>query len=208
MEPIAKEVFEMSVSLTPPRDLRQRKTRSALVKALLELLEEQPFRSLSVVDICQKAMVHRTTFYAHFEDRESLLQYTLSTLTQEFFPTPAEDADLLEAFLRSGKAALSFIQSHQRLYTVGLREEVGTVEHALETTFSDLVCARLQHSPLRQSLPNMDPAIGAHFFAGGLVSVVHWWVEQDFPVPAEEILAHMRRLLTLVLLEREAVPHG
>ena len=30
----------MSVSLTPPRDLRQRKTRSALVKALLELLEE------------------------------------------------------------------------------------------------------------------------------------------------------------------------
>lgn len=197
----------MGTQLAPARDLRQKKTRAALVRALLELLEEQPFRTLSVVDICQKAMVHRTTFYAHFEDREGLLRYTLSTLTLEFFPSPPVDGDLVEAFLRSGKAALTFIQSHRRLYTVGLRDEVGTVEHALETAFSDLIYQRLAISPFRQSLPEMDPAIGAHFFAGGLVSVVHWWVSHDFPVPAEEILNHMRRLLSLVLPEREVPSH-
>lgn len=197
----------MSVSLTPPRDLRQRKTRSSLVKALLELLEEQPFRTLSVVDICQKAMVHRTTFYAHFEDREELLRYALATMTQEFFPQPRAEDDLLETFLRSAQAALNFIHAHQRLYTVGLREEVGTVEHELETAFSHLICQRLHDSPLRQALVAVDPDLGAHFFAGGLVSVVHWWVEHDFPVPAEEILNHLRRLLSLAFPGKE-FPHA
>ena len=33
-------------------DLRQRRTRQALVRALEALLLEQPFQSLSVTDIC------------------------------------------------------------------------------------------------------------------------------------------------------------
>lgn len=183
----------------PPHDLRQVKTRSALVSALLELLEEKPFRSLSVVDICQRAMVHRTTFYAHFEDRESLLQYTLTTLTQEFFQTNEEETDLLDAFLHSGRAALEFIQSRRNLYAVGLRAESGTVAKVLENAFSALVCQRLESPELKESIAPLEPAICAHFLAGGAVSIVHWWLEQDFPVPAETIMDHIRRLLPGVL---------
>lgn len=43
-------------------DLRQKKTRRLLVEALAQLLTERPFQELSVVDICRRAMVHRTTF--------------------------------------------------------------------------------------------------------------------------------------------------
>ena len=50
-------------------DLRQRKTRKLLVEALAQLLEEKSFQELSVTDICRRAMVHRTTFYAHFNDK-------------------------------------------------------------------------------------------------------------------------------------------
>ena len=41
-------------------DLRQKKTRRLLVEALAQLLTERPFQELSVVDICRRAMVHRT----------------------------------------------------------------------------------------------------------------------------------------------------
>ena len=64
-------------------DLRQRKTRALLVKALAELMEERPFSELSVVDICSRAMVHRTTFYAHFNDKQELLRYLLHGLERE-----------------------------------------------------------------------------------------------------------------------------
>ncbi len=56
-------------------DLRQRKTRKLLVEALAQLLVERPYQELSVVDICNRAMVHRTTFYAHFNDKQELLRY-------------------------------------------------------------------------------------------------------------------------------------
>lgn len=65
-------------------DLRQRRTKKFLVHALLALMEERPFQELSVVDICERAMVHRTTFYAHFEDKYALLRYAIGELQQEF----------------------------------------------------------------------------------------------------------------------------
>ena len=55
-------------------DLRQRKTRHSLVEALAALMEERSFQELSVSDICRRAMVHRTTFYAHFTDKQELLR--------------------------------------------------------------------------------------------------------------------------------------
>ena len=76
-------------------DLRQRKTRRQLTQALVELMEERPFQELSVTDICRRAMVHRTTFYAHFTDKQELLHYLLvqeatavSTPASPGTPTP------------------------------------------------------------------------------------------------------------------------
>ena len=46
-------------------DLRVIK-RKALSQSLYELLEKHMFATISVNQICDNAMVHRTTFYKHF----------------------------------------------------------------------------------------------------------------------------------------------
>lgn len=70
----------MKQTSQPREDLRQRRTRKLLADALLSLLEERPLSEISVVDICQRAMVHRTTFYAHFDDKLALLRYAVDEL--------------------------------------------------------------------------------------------------------------------------------
>ena len=75
-------------------DLRQRKTRKLLVDALAQLLEEHSFQELSVTDICRRAMVHRTTFYAHFNDKQELLRYLLHGLERECADTCLPHVDL------------------------------------------------------------------------------------------------------------------
>ena len=55
-------------------DLRIVRTRKLLSTALFDLLESTPYEKISVMDICEKAMVHRATFYNHFEDKEHLLE--------------------------------------------------------------------------------------------------------------------------------------
>ena len=97
-------------------DLRQRKTRTLLVKALAELMEERPFSELSVVDICSRAMVHRTTFYAHFNDKRELLSYLLSQLERECVETclPKEEMTSPKAyFLTAAKNTLEFFQDRR-----------------------------------------------------------------------------------------------
>ena len=54
-------------------DPRVRRTRQLLQQALLELMQEKRFTSITVHDIAERATVNRATFYAHFEDKYHLL---------------------------------------------------------------------------------------------------------------------------------------
>ena len=48
-------------------DLRVQRTYLLLKNALLELLAKKSFDEIKVNDICNLAMIHRTTFYSHFQ---------------------------------------------------------------------------------------------------------------------------------------------
>ena len=58
-------------------DPRVKRTRQLLQKALMALMEEQSFHAITVQDIAARAEVNRATFYAHFEDKFALLNYSL-----------------------------------------------------------------------------------------------------------------------------------
>lgn len=55
-------------------DLRVKRTRSAIKNAFLELLSEKPFDNISVIDIAERAMINRSTFYLHYQDKYDLLK--------------------------------------------------------------------------------------------------------------------------------------
>lgn len=64
-------------------DLRVQRTYLLLKNALLELLAKKSFDEIKVNDICNLAMIHRTTFYSHFQDKYDLLEYCVKNIEQE-----------------------------------------------------------------------------------------------------------------------------
>jgi AcrR family transcriptional regulator len=58
-------------------DPRVKRTRQLLQQALNSLIQEQEFQSITVLDIAARAEVNRATFYAHFEDKYALLNYSM-----------------------------------------------------------------------------------------------------------------------------------
>jgi AcrR family transcriptional regulator len=62
-------------------DPRVKRTRSLILRAFEELLAEKNFEAISVQDVTVKAQINRATFYAHFQDKYALLDYTI---TQSF----------------------------------------------------------------------------------------------------------------------------
>ena len=66
-------------------DLRVIKTKRALSHSFYTLLETTLFSSISVNQICENALIHRTTFYKHFYDKYDLLIYLITDLTKDYF---------------------------------------------------------------------------------------------------------------------------
>ena len=55
-------------------DRRVRKTKSQLRQALMQLMTEKPFKSISVRELSERADINRGTFYIHYRDVSDLLQ--------------------------------------------------------------------------------------------------------------------------------------
>ena len=54
-------------------DRRIKRTRQHLKDALISLIKEKKFDSVSVTDIVRQSNINRSTFYAHYQDKEELM---------------------------------------------------------------------------------------------------------------------------------------
>ena len=73
-------------------DRRVARSRRALKEALTDLILERGYESVTVQDVIDRADVGRSTFYAHFLDKDDLLMAILADLEM-----PAPDASQLDA---------------------------------------------------------------------------------------------------------------
>src|SRR5215471_4947702 len=64
-------------------DLRVRRTHKLLWEALMTELSQRPFEEITVREICERAMVHRSTFYKHYTDKYALLEQGMRQMYAE-----------------------------------------------------------------------------------------------------------------------------
>lgn len=78
-------------------DLRVRMTKKRLRTAFSQMMLERPLQSISVAELCLRAEINRSTFYAHYTDIFDLQQKLEEELYQEFQETLAQ-VDLPKSF--------------------------------------------------------------------------------------------------------------
>ena len=72
MSPRSQSFHHAEASVTAPRtDRRTNRTRRQLREALLALILEKGYDSITVEDITGRADLGRTTFYLHYRDRKT-----------------------------------------------------------------------------------------------------------------------------------------
>ncbi len=181
-------------------DLRQKKTRALLVSALAQLLEERPFQELSVVDICRRAMVHRTTFYAHFNDKQELLRYLLEGMERECAALclPEDPDSSPRAYLlAAAQRFFTFFQERRALYRACLNSGADADAHVLEDCAARKLEDLLSQPRFRAVTPNVDPQVAAHFYTGAMLSLIRWWLSSDDPPTQEHLLQNLAQFVPI-----------
>ena len=178
-------------------DLRVRRTHKLLWEALMALLVEQDFEAISVKDICDRAMVHRTTFYKHYQDKYDLLLRGMSEM-HEALIKQINKASPRTAERNATRSQYIFkhIKENQHFYKIMLcGDGIAPFQNLMRTYLASLYENGLNKSLQGKITPPIPIPIIAQFYAGALISITAWWLENALPYSCEEIAEHFTHLI-------------
>jgi AcrR family transcriptional regulator len=187
----------------PPRspDRRIRKTRRALGDALLELCVEKPYVAITVQDVIDRADVSRSTFYAHYVDKDGLLIDAFrdlrlrSAVEEQPSDEPREVFGWSLGVFRWSFGLLCQFSAAEGLY----RSMVGSpgcdlAVQELERELDGL--ARDDLARLAGLRPERVPAVVVGFVTRAFMCILAWWLDRPDGRSPEEV-DQLFRVLTL-----------
>ncbi|MBJ8101768.1 TetR/AcrR family transcriptional regulator [Bacillus cereus group sp. N11] len=181
-------------------DLRIRRTHKLLWDSLFELMTQskQKYSTITINQICDRAMVHRTTFYKHFEDKDALLTFGFKRYGKMIAEIPVSD-----------RLSKPFQVMEQFLH----HEEIGKI---LETQMSDEQfisrAQYLSHETRKQEIEalnqlcknyTMPNDLIIEFYSGAITSLSAWWFKNERSVSAAEMDQYLHQLINRDIFQFE-----
>ncbi len=77
------KIYEKKILEGKKDDARVLRSKRDLSEALVALLDEKPYNSISVKDICEKAMISKLCFYNNFLNKDNLMIYLFKKVTND-----------------------------------------------------------------------------------------------------------------------------
>lgn len=70
-------------------DIRIVKTKNSIINAFLELRSKKEIEKITVKELCEKAMINKSTFYSHYTDIYDLSEYLENQIANEIIASMA-----------------------------------------------------------------------------------------------------------------------
>lgn len=163
-------------------DRRSQRTRQQLIEALAELMRTKRYSAITVQEIADRANVGRSTFYAHFTDKDDLMVQGVRQMVGSLDPAPAGPTNTLAPSLAlfhhiAEGRNLRHSLAHGRLLSMFF----DALQVELAAMFVERLRPRLPSTPTRVPVPLL-----AAMVAGMLITAVRAWIESGMTVPADE----------------------
>lgn len=180
-------------------DRRVQKTLLALHRSLITLILRKGYDAVTIKDIIEEANVGRSTFYAHYEGKEALLEGGLADLRKLL--TARQKvllADPVTVRARPFSFSLALFE-HAHDYHDVYRAMVGrrggaVVIGRLRELLSELVRRELMLSPVQGVIADIPSSAVVQHVVGALLSVLTWWVDEKTRLEPAQVDAIFRRL--------------
>lgn len=172
-------------------DRRALRTRTALHRALLGLIVERDYDEISIGDITDAADVGRSTFYAHFTDKDDLLRSGLGHLRGHLLDarrSAGEGEGAASGTLWFSRFMTEHLKEQHQLYRALMRGRAGPIIiDKMKALLSEFVRAELASRDSGPGAQAAPPEIAVRFVVGAYMSVVTWWLDRGARETPEEI---------------------
>lgn len=170
-------------------DLRVRYTRKVIQEAFWTLLKEKPLAKITVKEVCERALINRSTFYKHYLDCYDLLdkmqEDVISQLEEQLASIKTQGMQkMVVSFMRS-------LQQEQEVLRILSRQgQSGAFLHRVVGC-----CYRYMEKHMDR-MPGMsveDPYQGMNdaFLVGGCVSGIEYWLHTEMIESPEAVAEHI-----------------
>ncbi len=184
-------------NLMPPKnpDRRIQRTRQLLQDALIAVILEKGYDATTVQDVIDCANVGRSTFYAHFQDKEDLFLSGFEHLRAEF-----EQHLTGQSITDASPWALSLsmfqhTQGQRKLYKALAGKQGGNVALAHIQKYLSAYLSDHLKGQLSKRKKGFPPEILSHYIASSFMSLLIWWLDSDSPYSAEQMNEFYRQLV-------------
>ncbi len=173
-------------------DRRSRRTRRLIAEALIALMVEGRYDRITVQEIIDRADVGRSTFYAHYRDKEDVLTSEGERVLALLHLDP-DDTDSQQLIPSLG--LFRHVQEHHHLYHALVRGH--GVDLLYETGHRYLSASVEQRLGVLAGdrAPTIPLPLLADYMAGAFLSLLRWWLEHQRPYPPEQMHAIFQQLV-------------
>ena len=176
-------------------DARVRRTRDALGDALVALMQEKPFETITVQQVLDRAHVSRSTFYTHYSDKDDLLMSDAEEFFEALSMALSEHGDISERVFPV-KEFFSHLSNVQPFFKALVKS--GKFQENMELArghFARGIERRLAELPRGKSIPANERSAIAFTHAGALLSLLAWWLDHGMREPPEQMDEIFHRLV-------------
>lgn len=184
-----------------PADIDRRIIRSkvALKRSLLTLMQNKDFKDITITDIVRLAGLNRGTFYHHYQYKEELLQEIIDDVITDLIASyrdPYQNVEIFDLRNLTSSAIKIFdhVDKHSHFYTLIVKSNV-------LSGFQGRICHELKKLALQDLIncrpnPEINTDLYASYQAYAILGMIVDWVNSGFKYSsaymAEQLLAFIQ----------------
>ena len=176
-------------------DLRIIKTKKNLYDSLMKLMSVKEFEDIKVSDICSLALINRSTFYAHFNDKYELLNsfiYDLKKDLQEQISNSEIIDNLKNYYINMITVFLDHIDKNIKIYSMIVKNNSNSIvmDMISNTLFEDI--DKNLKLVKKSDIPS---SFVSDFYTGAILNVGINYLKDPKQYKKEKIVAYLNKLL-------------
>jgi AcrR family transcriptional regulator len=176
-------------------DRRVNRTQEMLYQALSTLMLEKRYDDITVQDIIDRADVGRSTFYAHFKDKEDLSMRNVSHML-DFLSGAMTESNVNSLDFLPGQEMFEHIREHYsnfKAFSSGRGVEM-LFNQGQEYWSKRMVDSLQTMLPAGQEASIPIPIL-AQYISGTFVTLLKWWIDNKMPYTSDRMAEIVKQLV-------------